>query len=320
MTLKLISVGWDHGNGLSKLSLNGMVTKIPNGYSNKMPQGEVSNKTLLAGKPIAFGLEIDGNNLYFGQDILSGDVFKLIDRRKYKPEYLMTIFKAALYAWLQQPKTDSSILENHRLKITAGIPPEMYQDKSYRIMAEKAYKAIFGHNKPNYIKPKGLPAIPFFTSFGETEKSGLKPETLSVLALRKLQSGYTLFIDMGYGTFDYAYWHNGQDQPKGVKSIKNGLLHAYGEMNMINPHHAELEVMRKDSRPDMYLNRVELKIMEVLRALQNFKEPISLCIFGGGVKLLSKGTIKDFSNEVSNLWIGDEYTTARAFERIGKGE
>ncbi len=314
MTLKMIATGYDHGNGGGKVAINGMVGQTINGYSDTMPQGEVSSKTLLTGKPLAFGLEIDDKILYFGQDILSGQVYKLPDRRKYKPEYLMTIFKATLYAWLQQPKTDAAILESHRLKIIAGIPPEMYQDRAYRTMAEKAYRSIFGHNKPSYIKPVGEPAIPFFTSWG-----GLKPETLSVLSLRKLQPGYTLFIDIGYGTLDYAYWHYLQGKPKGVKSIKNGLLHAYGEMNTTNPHLAELEVIRKDNRPDMYLNKIELKIFEVLRGLQNFNDPISLCIFGGGAKLLSKGTIKDFENEVDNLWIGDEYTTARAFEKIGKG-
>ncbi len=315
MTLKMIATGYDHGNGGGKICIDGMVGQTINGYSDTMPRGEVSSKTLLTGKPLAFGLEIDGKNLYFGQDILSGQMYKLRDRRKYKPDYLMIIFKATLYAWLQQPKTDAAILENCRLKIIAGIPPEMYQDRSYRSMAEKAYEAVFDHNKPSYIKPLNQPAIPFFTSWG-----GLKPETLSVLSLRKLQPGYTLFYDIGYGTLDTAYWHYGQDKPKQVKSIKNGLLHAYGEMNTTNSYMAELEVIRKDNRPDMYLNKIEGKIGEVLRLLQNFNEPISLCIFGGGARLLSKETIKDFENEVDSLWIGDEYTTARAFEKIGKGE
>ncbi len=314
MTLKNESAGWDCGNGMAKFCLNGMVAKIPSGYSKVFPAGRLNEKTLLTGKPIAFGLEIGNKNLFFGQDILSGYVHKLIDKLKYDPEYLMPIFKASLYNWLNQPYTDSEFLQGKRLKITVGIPPKMYEDRAYRAMAEKAYEAIFDHSKTNYIKPAGQKAIPFFTSFG-----GVKPEALSYFALHKMKPGYTLIYDLGYGTSDVCLLHSDRPDLPDSKSLLNGLFHAYNEMN-IKPHLAELAVLRKQANPDEYLHETGLKLQGVLRALQNYSDDIHLVMFGGGIKLLPEKTKKYFKSEVTSLWLGDEYTNARAFEKIGRKE
>ncbi len=315
MTLELKSCGFDLGNGAAKISLDEKVASVISGYAKEMPLGELNNKSMLLSSPKAFGLEIDNENLYFGRDILSGQMVKYIDKRKYtKPQYLMLLFKAALYQWSKQPTTDINLLQENRLNIVAGIPPAAYQDRSYRLMVEKAYKGIFDHNKPNYIKPVGRPAIPFFTSFG-----GVKPETLSLyLALRKLKTGYTIVIDMGYGTFDYALFNSEKIDPEATKTVKNGLLHAYGEMNPTNSYSSELDTLRGIAIPAMYLNKIELKIFEVLRVVQNFNQPIHLDLIGGGVKLLSADTIKDFKSEVASLWLGDSYTNARCFEKLGE--
>jgi hypothetical protein len=309
--IELISAGLDLGNGWPKLVVNNKASKIPNWSIENAPKGALNSKTMLTAKPMAFPLEIGGQVRWFGQDTLSLSGHQEIDQDKLKPEYIRTMFKAVLWRWLNQHRVEPEWLSGKRLNIVCGMPPELYQDRQARSKAEKVYRHVFNQNKPDYIKKPTEPAIAFFTAFGS-----LKPETLVWAAVNHLKPGYTLLIDLGYGTSDLCLLKKGYNGPVSTVTLNNGLLHSHHETNPIRPWEAELNVMR-GILPINYANITKAKIRQVARQI-NLAQ---LVVFGGGARLLDTETVKDLRSYARVVSIGkgyDEFSNARWFEAIAK--
>jgi hypothetical protein len=310
--LKLTACGLDFGNGWPKVSLDNKASKIPNWSTQNEPKGALNSKTLLTAKPMAFPLEIDGNVHWFGQDTLSLAGYQEIDSDKLKPDYIKMMFKATLFRWLNQHRVNPDWLADKRLSVVCGMPPELYLDRQARAKAEKVYRHTFNQNKPDYINEPGKSAIPFYTAFG-----GLKPETLSWAIVNKLKSGYTLLVDLGYGTSDLALLKKGNNGPISVKSLNNGLLHSHHESNAVRPWESELATMR-GSLPTNYANITKSKIRQIARQLTLSQ----LVIFGGGVQLLDDVTIKDLKGYADVVTLDkkryNEFSNARWFEVISR--
>ncbi|MHA2219747.1 MAG: ParM/StbA family protein, partial [Candidatus Hodarchaeales archaeon] len=259
--LQITPAGLDFGNGWIKISLDNKASKIPNWVTENEPKGLLNSATLLRGKAMGFPLEIKGDIRWFGQDTLSLSGSYEIDQDKLKPDYIRMMLKAVLWRWLDQHKINPEWLVNKRLSVVCGMPPELYESRAARNKAEKAYKFIFNQNKADYINIPNKSAIPFYTSFG-----GLKPETLSWAIVNKLKPGYTLLVDLGYGTSDLVLLKKGHNGPVRTNSINNGLLHTHDESNPISPWLAELSAMR-GNHPSNYANQTKIKIRKVARQL-----------------------------------------------------
>ncbi len=316
MTLKQVALGLDLGNGWPKIVLDNKASKIPNWSVSNEPKGQLNAKTMIAAKPMAFSLEIDGNVRWFGQDTLSLPGYQEIDSDKLKPEYIRMMFKATLYRWLSQHKIAPEWLADKRLNVVCGMPPELYQDRLDRNKAEKVYRYVFDEKRPQYIKLPNKPAIAYFTAFGSGKQAGLRPETLVWRAVHKQQPGFTLLVDLGYGTSDLCLLHKDKELPIKTVSLNNGLLHSHNEINPINPWISELGTMRGD-RPTHYANVTKSKIRQVARQI-NLAQ---LVIFGGGVHLLDAETLRDLKGyaDVASLGRGyDEFSNARWFEALAK--
>jgi hypothetical protein len=289
MTLKLIPAGLDLGNGWIKIVIDGKASKIPNWSTEKEPKGALNEKTMLTAKPMAFLLEINGQSRWFGQDTLSLSGSYEMDQDKLKPDYIRMMFKAVLFRWFDQHRVEPEWLSDKRLNIICGMPPELYQDRQDRNKAEKVYKPVFSQNKSDYIKQQSnKPAIPFFTTFG-----GLKPETLAWATVNSLKPGYTLLVDLGYGTSDLCLLKKGYNGPVSTVTLNNGLLHSHHESNPERPWEAEAR-------------QINL---------------IQLVVFGGGVQLLDKDTLSDMQKYATTVSCGkgyDEFSNARWFEVISK--
>jgi len=311
MTLELTPCGTDFGNGWIKVCLNGKASKIPNWSISSEPKGRLNEKTMLTVKPVAFPLEISGNTQWFGQDTLSIAGHQEIDQDKLKPDYIRMMFKASLLRWLDQHRVNPEWLSDKRLNVVCGMPPELYQDRMARSRAEKVYRFIFNQNKPDYIKQPNKPGMTYFTAFG-----GLKPETLVWRGVNKPRNGFTLLVDLGYGTSDLVLLHSGQEMPIATTTLNNGLLHSHHETNPVRPWEAELSVMRGD-KPANYANVTKAKIRQVARQISL----VQLVVFGGGVQLLDAETIKDLKGYAENVTLGrgyDEFSNARWFEALAK--
>jgi hypothetical protein len=319
--LELIPGGLDLGNGWPKLVIkigedeegNALTraSKIPNWSTENQPKGRLNEKKMLAARPIAFPLKIKDDIRWFGQDTLSLSGSYEMDQDKLKPDYIRMMFKAVLFRWLSQHRIEPKWLSDKRLNIVCGMPPELYQDRQARNKAEDAYRFVFDQNKPDYIKQPDKPGIPFFTAFG-----GLKPETLAWRAANKMRPGYTLLVDLGYGTSDLCLLHSDYAVPISTITLNNGLLHSHHENNPIRPWEAELATMR-GVLPANYANIAKAKIRQVARQI-NLAQ---LVVFGGGARLLDAETIKDLRGYAPNVSLGkgyDEFSNARWFERISR--
>jgi hypothetical protein len=309
--LELTPAGFDLGNGWPKITLGNKASKIPNWSTVQEPKGRLNSKTLLVAKPMAFPLEISDEVRWFGQDTLSLAGHQEIDSDKLKPDYIHMMFRSTLCRWLDQHRIDSEWLSSRRLNVICGMPPELYQNRQERSKAEKVYRYVFNERRPQYIKQPNKPGIPFFTAFG-----GLKPETMSWAIVNRLKPGYTLLIDLGYGTSDLVLLKKGHDGPVSTVSLNNGLLHSHHENNPVRPWEAELATMR-GVLPTNYANITKAKIRQVARQLSLAQ----LVIFGGGARLLDTETIKDLRGYARVVSLGkgyDEFSNARWFEAISK--
>lgn len=313
MTLPLIPAGLDFGNGWIKIVLDNKASKIPNWAIEKQPKGALNKKTMIQSKPICFPLDTDKTR-WFGQDTLSLPGYQKIDSDKLKPEYIRMMTKAVVCRWLSQHRIENEWLSHIRLNVVCGMPPELYQDRQERNEAEKVYRHVFNQKQPYYIKQPNKTAIPFFTSFG-----GLKPETLAWAAVNKLKAGYTLLVDLGFGTSDFCLFHDEEELPISTITLKNGLLHSHYETNVNKPWEAELNTMR-GSLPINYSNITQAKIIRVTRQITPLAQ---LVIFGGGVQLLDEDTLKDLRGYAETFSSGkksgyNEFSNARWFEKISE--
>lgn len=312
MTNKLIPCGLDAGNGWFKICLDGKCSKIPNWHTDQQPKGALTKRNVVS-KPMAFPLEIAGKSLWFGQDTLGRQGIQQVDEDKLKPQYIKMLFKAVLWRWLSQHNIDPDWLTGKRLNVICGMPPEKYQDRQAQNRAFRAYNAAFKANKPDYIKIPDLAAIPFFTRL-----AGIKPETLSWRAANKLEEGYTLIADLGYGTSDLVIFHSEHDLPVSTVSHDNGLLHSHYQTNPAQPERVELDTMRKSNNHlEFYSNKTKRIIQETTRRLNKMNVNLAqLAVFGGGIKLFDSDDIKDLKTYASKYWQGDEFTNVRMFERL----
>jgi hypothetical protein len=322
--LELTACGFDLGNGAPKTSMDNKASKIPNWHIGTEPKGALNSKTLLTAKPMAFPLEIDNNIHWFGQDTLSLAGHQEIDNDKLKPNYIKMMFKAVTWRWLDQHRVSSEWIADKRLSVVCGMPPELYLDRKARAEAEKVYRHVFNQNKPDYINVPGKPAIPFYTTFG-----GLKPETLSWRAVNKLKPGFTLLVDLGYGTSDFCMLHSDSELPVKITTLNNGLFHSHHEANAIEPWLSELDTMRGNlpNNPHhpikRYSNTAKSKILQVVRPLASRKIALAqLVVFGGGVQLLDDITVKDLRSYADTVTLDkkryNEFSNARWFEAIGR--
>lgn len=131
-----------------------------------------------------------------------------------------------------------------------------------------------------------------------------------------MKSGYTLLVDLGFGTSDLCLLHSSKELPISTVSLNNGLLHSHNEANPVKPWLAELDTMRGD-KPANYANITKAKIRQVARQISLAQ----LVVFGGGVQLLDPQTLKDLRGyaEIVSLGRGyDEFSNARWFEALAK--
>lgn len=308
----LIPVGFDPGNGFAKIALLGKVAKLPANFSYTQPDGELSAKTLARIKPKAFSIIADGRELWFGLDSLSNGNGRAIDQAKYHADYLRPLFAASLVQWFKQHRQSPDMLDGKRLNVVASMPPELYQDKATRTKTERAYAETFNHRIDWQVKNSQVDTFQLFTQFQQ-----VTPETLTYMSVNLAKAGYTVVFDLGYGTLDIAIFAAGSDVPVMTKSLNKGLLHAFSSINALAVNQVELDILRSKSydRLNDYFNEVRTIVQTVTRKLP---EPLKLVGIGGGVNLMSKAARDSFNLAFSGLIFKDEFTNARASERVAR--
>lgn len=308
--LELLPVGFDPGNGFAKIALLGKVAKIPSNFATQQPSGALSNATMTIGRPKAFSIVADGRELWFGQDSLDNGTGREIDQAKYYDGYLRPLFAACLVQWLKQHRQSPDVLAGKRLNVVASMPPELYQDKATRTKVERAYSETFQHRIDWQVKNSLVDTFQLFTAFKK-----VTPETLTYLSMHVARSGYTVGFDFGYGTLDIAIFKDGVDVPVLTKSLNKGLLHAFTGIDALAANRVELDILRSKAyeRLDSYFTEVRTIIQSITRQLP---EPLKIIGIGGGVNLMSKAAKDGFNRTFSGLVLRDEFTNARANEKV----
>ncbi len=232
--MELTPVGLDFGNGFIKIAIQNKVSKIPASYSMIGPRGMLNPKTGFRAKPKAFSLLFDDQELWFGQDVLSVTSIRELDTLKYEPRHISILFRAVLYHWSKQHKIDLESLG--RLCVTASMPPNVFADRVQYQKAYKAYSKTFNTNKPVYLRT-GQDTYRIATKF-----VSLQREAISYIEVNQSRlPGYTLLMDLGYGTVDSGLFKDGNSNPLVIKTQNSGLLHAYAEIDDIDPEDIEDE-------------------------------------------------------------------------------
>jgi len=299
-------------------SEDGYASKIPNWSVLKIPKGPLTKNNVHA-KASFYSLEYNKEIRYYGQDTLSLGGYQEIDTDKYKEHYIRAMFQASLLRWLDQHKVSPKWLEDKRLNIVTGMPPERYQDRPTQTKAFRAFSSVFNQKRPQHIQMSDQNDIAYHTAF--EKNTGLREEAQTWHQVHKLKNGYTLIVDLGYGTSDLCLVHFDDTKPDNkkitftdTKSLNNGLLHSHYETNPVNPWIAELNTLRRVSKSKSYANITKAKIRSVARQI----DLIQLVVFGGGIELLDKDSLADMKTYAPDWWAGDEFTNVRNFMRLAK--
>jgi hypothetical protein len=249
----------------------------------------------------------DDQVLWFGQDVLGLTNIRELDSLKYNPKHIMILFKAILYHWSQQHRIDIESLG--KLCIVASMPPNLYANKTLHNKALSAYSKAFNTTKPIYLRTSDT------THRIATKFVALKREAISYIEVNQSRlPGYTLLIDLGYGTIDSGLFKNGCATPLTINTQNNGLIHAYAEIDSINPDAIELNIMRGNSIQQIkpYLSNVKNSIIRVHRLLQSEGGLSNLILIGGATRLMDSNYKKSLRDIAPNLIVKDEFENARS--------
>lgn len=302
---KLVPCGIDFGNAWLCLCLLGKVAKIPQGYGLKRPSGQI-NSFGLENKAKTFCLIIGDQKMWFDTDILGIPVVQELDDLKYYPEHIAILFQAGLYKWGKQHNVDLSTLGT--LYIVASMPPGAFQNRRLNKQAETAYRKTFNRGQSHLKIKDGQNTKQIVTQF-----AGLQREAVASIDFIVRSKALTLILDIGYGTVDFSLF-NGGTEPILSKSENIGLLHAYQEINPINPNLAELALLRNKKHLPMpirvHFNNIKNRVAMIRRKLP---QPIDkLVIIGGGAAMMTPEIKTTFQPLANTLVVKDEWVNARA--------
>jgi hypothetical protein len=304
-------VGFDPGNSTANIifvhNQKTIKASIPSRYAFQCPPGEISAKTRQALKPKAFMLLIGSKELWFGPDVLGVPSIQEIDMAKYEPKHLTILFRAALYAACKKAKI--SLADLGRLEIVASMPPGLFQDPAKNKAARRAFGKAFNRGQSHLWIRDGKDAAQIVTKF-----LGLQQEAVGYAQGKKRSGPFSLTIDLGGGTNDYALF-NSAAQPLQTWTDNDGLLFAFDQIDRINPARAELEILRnKKSLPHQilqYFNAVKIKVQKIAMALPG-ASLAELHIIGGGAALMTPEIKATFTPLASKVVIANEFANAEA--------
>jgi len=310
--MKITKVGLDLGNSKTQLVIDhdGKIVRasIPSRYAFARPPGEISAKTGQELRAKAFSLTIDGRELWFGQDVLGGSTIQEIDMAKYDANHIAILFRAVLYQACKAAKIN--IADLGRLDIVASMPPGLFQDSGKNKVASAAFRKAFNRGQSHMWIRSGKTAAQVVTKF-----VALQQEAVSYGQSKRRPVGpYSLIVDLGGGTNDYALF-NGADNPLKTWTDNTGLLHVYKRINRDDADQVELKILRdKTSLPPellAFFNEVKRTIQLITLKLPG-SEIAELNIIGGGASLMTAKVKATFGPLAAKVFIHNEYANAEA--------
>lgn len=322
MTTKgyITNSGFECGNGFAKVCLarqpgeKPRVAKVVAAYSLKRPPGLINSKSGLENDPRAFALWVDGDALWFGSDVLGGQVIRELDENKYNPDHIALLFRAALYQWGKQHKVDLADLG--KLNVVCSMPPGSYKDRGLNRKASLAYQRAFNRRQSHLKIKDERGAVQVITQYG-----GLAREAVGYMT-GATAADLTLTVDIGYGTVIYVLF-NGRPEPIQMKTDNSGLLHAYLEINGVAPNLAELNVLReKGNLPDevkMHFNAIKNRVQSFKRAYVDHTLR-KITFIGGGASLMTARIKASFRQMAPEVVFKDEYVNVRSNWALAEGQ
>jgi hypothetical protein len=303
-------VGFDLGNGTTAISIHGKVSKVPSGYAEIEPQGPIGkNNTHI--KPKAFSILSADKLLWFDQDVLSVRLNRELDHGKYNVDYIRAMFSGVMAKAAIQHKLNTDAIGP--MNVVCSMPPESWQNASHRKVAEAAYRKVFNARLPWFIRGEKFDTFRINTQFG-----GIVPEAMSYGKAFGLKPDFTIISDIGSGTVDYVVFRTDPENPLIVKSINDGLLHAYDEIGGVNNRDIELGLIRGNNRDSLssYFSDIKHQLTKICRKLDTGSKRINLVLIGGGCKLMTPDVKSSFRQSFGNILIKDEFVNVRANARL----
>jgi len=314
----LIPAGLDLGNRSTQIHLLGKSASIPSviGFDAPIIIGAKGTEVKAQAFSLLFRVDDKDHQLWFGRDVLaSQSILQEIDATKYSKVTIQRLFQAVLFEWASIHKQDLSTLG--KLNIVASMPPGLYQKPAILKLAESAYRSAFNTGQSHQkIRPVSGEAIQIVTKFG-----GLVREAVLFGQDIPRKNELVLIVDLGGGTTDFALF-NGSDKPLDTKTVNNGLLHVYQDVDFVNPQKVELRIMSDRSYfPNQllaYYNGIKLMISAVIRKLP--RTPDKIYLIGGGAALMPKPIRASFKQLAREVIIKDQYVNAISnWKEAGKG-
>lgn len=282
--------GIDFGNGRIDICIFDKVASMPAGFGLKKPQAQIDDRGIET-KLKAFKLIIKDREVWFDLDILGGPITRELDDLKYDPSYMSIIFSGILYKWSRQYGVELSSLG--KLNVVASMPPGLFSDRAKNKQAQNAYQATFNRRQSHLKIRDGKTTSQVVTRFG-----GLQREAVGTINFASQVEKIILLIDIGYGTVDYALYNN--SKLIFSKSENAGLLHAFEQINPVNPNVAELDYLRnKKVLPEevlVHFGLIKNRIAIIRRGLQSSRqrEIDKLIIIGGGGPMMTPELKRNF--------------------------
>jgi hypothetical protein len=193
------------------------------------------------------------------------------------------------------------------------MPPGLFQDPAKNKAARTAFGKAFNRGQSHLWIRDGKAAAQIVTKF-----LGLQQEAVGYAQGKKRAGPYSLTIDLGGGTNDYALF-NSAAQPLQTWTDNDGLLFAFDQIDRINPGRAELKILRnKKTLPPQilqYFNAVKIKAQKIAMALPGASPGASLAelnIIGGGAALMTPEIKATFAAVADKVSIANEFANAEA--------
>lgn len=305
-TNTLIPCGLDFGNGRIDVCILNKVASMPAGFALKEPSPQIDDQGIET-KLKAFKLIVKDREIWFDLDILGGPITRELDDLKYDPSYMSIIFSGILYKWGRQHGVELSTLG--KLNVVASMPPGLFSDRAKNKQAKNAYQATFNRRQSHLKIRDGKTTTQIITQFG-----GLQRETVGAINLTSLEK-VILLIDIGYGTVDYALYVDGE--LKFSKSENTGMLHAFQEIDPINPNLAELNYLRnKKNLPEeilVHFGMIKNRVAIIRRGLQSRQREIDrLIILGGGGTMMTPELKRNFGKLARSIVVKGTDVNVRA--------
>ncbi len=312
---EIIPCGLDFGNDRIKVWLQGKGASLPCAYGRKEPPQRTLPSGVFA-ELQAFPLLIGDKKIWFGLDVLGGQAIREMDEGKYDADHISVLFRAVLYKWGKAHNVDLASLGT--LNVWASMPPGVYADRGKKALALKAYQVAFNRRQSHLQIRDGKTAKQVVTQFG-----GLQREAVSTVG-KKTKDKTVLVVDIGGGTIEYVMY-NGGAEPIFAKTDNSGMLHAFEQVNPLNPGLAELEYLSNKSKglPEpvkIHFNTIKNRILMIKRRIPLDVDKIEF--IGGGAEMMTppiKATFKKLAPSVV-IKRGAEYENARANWRAAGGE